>query len=334
MKKRAPTIRDVAASAGVSVATVSKFINGTQRFSPPVEARLKATIARLGYQSNPHARYMVTGETRTIGVAVLDIRNPHFTSLVKGANRIALQFDYTLLLVDLEENPAREYQLLEALGRRVDGLLLNTRMPDDVTDKLAPLDKPIVMLNRLSTNPQIASVNPDNHRAGFMLAQHLLNQGYRNIGYLGYAHAQPNALRLAGVTECLASAGITPRLFEADAPSAAAGERACSSILFGPERPAALICYNDLIALGFLKEARNLGFSLPGDVAVCGFDNISHGEYAWPGLTTVDIQSERLGEIAMLRLLDAIAGKPAGENKLLEPRLIVRESTLNKSRAA
>lgn len=333
MKKRAPTIRDVAESAGVSVATVSKYINGTQRFSAPVEARLKATIARLGYQSNPHARYMVTGETRTIGVAVLDIRNPHFTSLVKGANRVAVQFNYTLLLVDLEENPAREYQLIEALGRRVDGLLLNTRMADDAADRLAPLNKPIVMINRESHHPQIATVNPDNHRAGFMLAQHLLNQGYRDIGYLGYPHARPNALREAGVRACLAGAGLAPRVFEADAPTAAAGERACSSILLGPQRPGALICYNDLIALGVLKEARNLGFALPGDVAVCGFDNISHGEYAWPGLTTVDIQSERLGEIAMMRLIDALAGKPAGETGLVEPRLIVRESTLGRSRA-
>lgn len=334
MKKRVPTIRDVAASAGVSVATVSKYINGTQRFSAPVEARLKATIARLGYQSNPHARYMVTGETRTIGVAVLDIRNPHFTSLVKGANRIALQFDYTLLFVDLEENPAREYQLIDALARRVDGMLLNTRMQDDALGRLESLNKPIVLLNRTPDGAQTPSVSPDNHRAGFMLAQHLLNQGYRDIGYVGYAHALANSARLAGVTECLASAGLSPRLFEAATPTAAAGERACSSIMFGPGRPDALICYNDLIALGFLKEARSLGFALPDDVAVCGFDNISHGEYAWPGLTTVDIQSERLGEVAMLRLLDVLAGKEVGDSGLLEPRLIVRESTPRRARVA
>ncbi|MFP3710581.1 LacI family DNA-binding transcriptional regulator, partial [Paraburkholderia sp. SIMBA_009] len=99
--------RDVAAQAGVSVATVSKFVNGTQRFSPTVEARLKEAIERLGYRSNPLARSMITGRTRTIGLVILDISNPYFTSVVKGANRVALQHDYTLLLVDTEESQAR-----------------------------------------------------------------------------------------------------------------------------------------------------------------------------------------------------------------------------------
>ena len=103
MKRTTPTIRDVAAAAGVSVATVSKYMNGAQRFSAPVEARLKEAIEHLGYRSNPLARSMITGETRTIGLAILDIRNPYFTNIVKGANRIALRHDYTLLLVDTEE---------------------------------------------------------------------------------------------------------------------------------------------------------------------------------------------------------------------------------------
>jgi DNA-binding LacI/PurR family transcriptional regulator len=334
MNKRVPTIRDVAAAAGVSVATVSKFVNGAQRFSAPVEARLNAAVARLGYRSNAHARSTATGETRTIGIAVLDLRNPHFTSLVKGANRVALQFDYTLLLVDLEENAARESTLIDTLARRVDGIVVTTRMPDEETATLGALRKPVALVNRTSSDTRVASVSPDNERAGFMLAQHLLNQGYREIGFLGYTPSSSNATRLEGVRRCLASAGLAPRVFEADAPTAAAGERACSSILFGPERPQALICYNDLIALGFLKEARSLGVALPEGIAVCGFDNISHGEYAWPALTTIDIQSERLGELAMLRVLDTLAGKPPEAPVLLEPRLIVRESTRARARAA
>lgn len=107
MKKPSPTIRDVAAAAGVSVATVSKYMNGAQRFSAPVEARLKAAIEELGYRSNPLARSMITGRSRTIGLTILDISNPHFTNVVKGANRVALRHDYTLLLVDTDENQAR-----------------------------------------------------------------------------------------------------------------------------------------------------------------------------------------------------------------------------------
>ena len=115
MKKTVSTIRDVAAAAGVSTATVSKFINGTQRFSPAVEAKIEQSIKQLGYRSNPMAQSMITGKTKTVGLAVLDIANPHFSSIVKGANRIAQSHGYTLLLVDTEENPGRERQLLEAL---------------------------------------------------------------------------------------------------------------------------------------------------------------------------------------------------------------------------
>jgi DNA-binding LacI/PurR family transcriptional regulator len=118
-------------AAGVSVATVSTYMNGTQRFTPAVEARLKEEVEQLGYRSNPLARSMITGRTRTIGLAILDIRNPHFTNIVKGANRVALQHDYTLLLVDTEESQEREKTPIESLAQRVDGVIISSRMPDD-----------------------------------------------------------------------------------------------------------------------------------------------------------------------------------------------------------
>src|SRR5262245_38112423 len=130
MKKK-PTIRDVAAKAGVSIATVSKFINQTQRFTAPVERKIQAAIDELQYHSNPLARSMITGKTGAVGVAILDISNPHFTNIVKGANRVALEHGYNLLFVDTEESQAREDELLDALSRRVDGLIVSTRMPED-----------------------------------------------------------------------------------------------------------------------------------------------------------------------------------------------------------
>jgi DNA-binding LacI/PurR family transcriptional regulator len=332
MKKASPTIRDVAAAAGVSVATVSKYMNGTQRFSAPVEAKLKAAIEQLGYRSNPLARSMITGETRTIGLAILDIRNPHFTNIVKGANRIALQHDYTLLLVDTEESQERERPLIEALAQRVDGMIVSSRMPEDSVQWMLDLNKPVVLFGRNQHFP-IPSVGTDSYLAAYMLARHLLNQGHRRIAYLGFEQSRWNAERIRGVQACLAEMGLSAAVYDAHAPSPQAGERACSAIMLGPDRPEAVICYNDLIALGFIKEARALGFNLPQDVSVGGFDNVPYGEYAYPALTTVDMQSEQMGELAMRKLIDSLAGKNDIEYSLLEPRLVVRDSTMRRPEA-
>src|SRR5438445_13793015 len=124
--KHNPTIRDIASAAGVSVATVSKFANGTQRFSPEVEARVQAAIDKFGYRSNPLARSMITGRTMVIGVVILDIRNPHFTGIVKGANRVAAAAGYSVLFVDTEESQLPERQLVENMARRVDGLIVSS----------------------------------------------------------------------------------------------------------------------------------------------------------------------------------------------------------------
>jgi DNA-binding LacI/PurR family transcriptional regulator len=331
MKKA--TIRDVAAAAGVSVATVSKYMNDTQRFSAPVEARLKAAIEQLGYRSNPLARSMITGETRTIGLAILDIRNPYFTNIVKGANRIALRHDYTLLLVDTEENQEREQPLIEALAQRVDGVIISSRMQEDSMQWITELNKPVVLLGR-NHQFEIPSVSNDSYLAGYMLARHLLNQGHRRIGYLGFARSRWDAERIRGASTCLSEAGLTLDVHDAHAPSTLAGKTACSSVMLGPNRPEALICYNDLIALGFMKEAAALGFKLPQDLSVTGFDNVPYGEYAVPALTTVDLQSEKMGELAMLKLIDVLAGKRDIGHVTLEPRLIVRDSTLERTKAS
>lgn len=326
MKRTTPTIRDVAAAAGVSVATVSKYMNGAQRFSAPVEARLKEAIEQLGYRSNPLARSMITGETRTIGVAILDISNPYFTNIVKGANRIALRHDYTLLLVDTEENQEREQPLIEALAQRVDGVIISSRMQEDAMDWMTKLNKPVVLLGRNAQCP-IPSVSHDSYLGGYMLARHLLNLGHRRIAYLGFANSRWDAERIRGARTCLSEAGMALDVHDAHAPSTLAGKAACSSVMLGPERPEALICYNDLIAVGFMKEALALGFRLPQDLSVTGFDNVPYGEYAVPALTTIDMQSEKMGEAAMLKLIDVLSGKRDIGHVTLEPRLIVRDST-------
>lgn len=329
MKKNIPTIRDVAAAAGVSTATVSKYVNGAQKFSPAVEATIKRVIEQLGYRSNPQAQAMITGRTKTIGLSVLDISNPHFTSIVKGANRVALEHGYTLLLVDTDENPDRERPLIEALSRRVDGMILFSRMQEPDMGWVLKLDKPMVYFGRLS-ELKLPSVSSDDHRGAYMIAQHLVALGHKRIAYLGFSRSRRDQDRMAGIRDCLAAHQLPLATFDAAAPSALEGERVSSSIMLGASHPDALICYNDLMALGFMKEVQTLGFRVPADISVAGFDNIQFGRYTSPPLTTVDLQSERMGMEAMEKLLRIIDGEPADAMTTVEPRLILRASTASR----
>jgi len=330
MKKSVPTIRDVAAAAGVSTATVSKFVNGAQRFSPPVEDTIKRVIAELGYRSNPLAQSMITGRTKTVGLSILDITNPHFTSIVKGANRVAQAHGYTVLLVDTEESPERERPLLEALSRRVDGMIVFSRMQEKDIGWLTEMDRPLVFFGRLN-QLELPTVASDDHRGAYMLTRHLITQGHRRIAYLGFSKSRRDEERMGGIKECLAAHGLELYVYDGSAPTAMEGERMCSSIMLGAEHPEALICYNDLMALGFMKSAQTLGFRLPADISVAGFDNIQFGNYTSPALTTVDLQSERMGVAAMEKLLATIDGTPTDRLTRIEPQLILRASTANRN---
>jgi LacI family transcriptional regulator len=196
MKKPISTIRDVAAGAGVSTATVSKFVNGTQRFSPGVEEAIARVIAELGYRSNPLAQSMITGRTQSIGLSLLDVANPHFTSVVKGANRVAQAHGYNLLLVDTEENPHRERPLLEALSRRVDGLIVISRMNEAEMNWMLELGKPLVFFGRLLQH-DIAWVAGDDQRGASMLVRHLITLGHRRLAYLGFSKSRRRHIRSA-----------------------------------------------------------------------------------------------------------------------------------------
>ncbi len=333
MKKR-PTIRDVAARAGVSIATVSKYINSTQSFTPAVERKMRAAIDELGYQSNPLARSMITGKTGSVGVVILDIANPHFTNLVKGANRVALEHGYNLLFVDTEENQAREEDLIAALSRRVDGLIVSTRMPDDQLSRVLEHGKPVVFSGRPAPRG-CTSIGVDARAAAFMLGELLVKQGHRRIAYAGFARARPDMERARGLTESLASHGLAATRYELQGPTILEGERICSSIVLGRDKPDAVVCYNDMVAIGFMGAARSMGVSIPGDLSVVGIDNIPYGRFTAPPLTTVDTRSEHLGEEGMRLLFRQIDGTDtaASGHVRIEPRLVVRESTRVRSAA-
>lgn len=326
MKRTTPTIRDVAKAANVSIATVSKYLNGAQRFSQLVETAIDTAVAQLGYRTNEVARSMISGQTKAIGVAILDINNPHFTAVVKGANRVAIEAGYTLLLVDTEENQGRELQLLDTLSRRVDGLIISSRMPETQLQTVINYGKPAVIFGRFETL-QASCVGIDGYNGSFMLAEHLVSQGNRKIAYLGFSKSRWDRDRQSGAEDYLKLHGLSLRCLDAEEPFASEGERLCAQIMAAENRPEALICYNDLLAIGFMKKAKSLGFNIPEDISVAGVDNIPYSNYVSPSLTSIDIQSEGMGEVAMRKMLNLLADKPVEPYTVLPSHLVVRCST-------
>jgi LacI family transcriptional regulator len=319
-RRKAATIRDVAHAAGVSIATVSKFMNGGQRFTREVEERMGAAVQALGYVSNPMARGMITGQTGNVGLVILDILNPHFTTIVKGASRVAQQEGLNLLFTDAAEGSMPELQMLQALSRRVDGLIVSARLSEASIDT--------VYYGGRSMHPECFSVGIDSAQAGLMLGRHLRDLGHRRIAYVGFHGARWSDQRWEGLQEVFAGTGAELQLFDVRVPDTDEGERIASAVLLQREQPDAVVAYNDLLALGLLDQAQQLGLSVPGDVSICGFDNIPYSRYTAPPLTTVDMEGEATGATAMRHLISRIRGETTGGgHEALMPRVLPRGST-------
>lgn len=323
------TLKDVAAAAGVSTATVSMILNRRHRFTPEVEARVRAAVEALHYRQNPIARGMATGLSGSIGLVVLDIRNPHFTNVVHGASLSAQAHGYNLIVADVKEDTSIAAQAMDDLARRVDGLIFNLRLPDSIKDLPARLGKPMVLYGQarpgLGGDLPVPSIQINAPRAGALLAEHLAGIGCRRIAYIHYTKSIWSAARRDAVAVALAG-----RAEIVDIPVAV------QSLEIGVEvtraldiaRYDAILCYNDFIAVGLLHGLAARGVRVPDDIAVAGFDNIPVSCYVTPALTTVDMRSEDIGRFALDRLHNAIAsGDRTPDVTLLEPHLLARTST-------
>jgi DNA-binding LacI/PurR family transcriptional regulator len=327
-RKRAATIRDVAEAAQVSTATVSKFVNGNQRFTAEVEARISLAVRTLGYSLNPMARGMITGLTGNVGIIILDIRNPYFTSLVKGASRMAASAGLNLIIADAAESTSPELGVLQSLCRRVDGLIVSARLPAPVIEALFEIGTPVVFYGRPSTYEKNHNVGCDNYTAGLMLGRHLRELGHRRISYLGFPGARWSIERERGLRDAFEGVEASFRRFDAAAPSTEEGERLASTILLSHDMDDAIVAYNDLLAMGLLLEAKALGIRVPEQVSVAGFDNIAYGRLVSPALTSVDMMGEATGELAMRKLVGVIKGTPSTfDDDVMHSRVVAREST-------
>lgn len=329
--RRSARIFEVARSAGVSIATVSRVANGTAHVRPRTEARVRAAMERLGYRPHLLARGLAARRSHTIGLLITDILDPYFAEIVRGAQESAESAGYVVLLGDASVHTAAEDLLVRRLlERRVDGLIVaSSRTTDDYARQLRSEDVPAVCINGpLGQFPHAVQID---QRAGAHLAlDHLAGLGHRRIAHLtGPTGVPTRAERLAAFRYALRDLGLTydPALVITGITSIAESSEATSRLLAMPDPPTAIFAYNDRWAIGAYQAIRAVGLRIGADVSVVGFDDIVMTEWVEPPLTTVSQPRIEMGRIAVELLLAVLAGKPARELVTVEPRLVVRAST-------
>ena len=322
------TIKDVAREAAVSLSTVSQILNGRKRYSLEVEARVNGAAERLGYRPNPHARSMITGRTNTIGLVILDISNPFFSAIIHGANEESTRRGYNLLLADAQIQSERERTLHAALAASIDGLLLaSSTLPDDEIIKLSRRQTTVVIAR--DPGHGVLNVINDARDTFYQLTRHLIGSGRRRIAYLNGPPLWTNRERRRGYIDAITEANREPLEATLHSLYQEGGAALAAELLFSPDRPDAVVAFDDLAAIGFMTMAQQLGFRVPEDVAVTGAGNLPLTDLIRPALTTVDTNTHELGRRAMQLLLDRIEGKATNnETVIVKSRLVIRDSAL------
>jgi len=324
--RSAPTIYDVAAAAGVAPSTVSRAFSRPDRVNAETAARIRAVAEELGYRTNPLARALPTGKSSMIALATSDITNPYYFEIIRGAQAAAAERGYTTLLADTQESASLERQGLDRTLPSVEGLVLaGTRMSDTAIRMLAK-QRPLIVVNRDITG--VPHVVTDHAMSVRQAVDHLVGLGHRQLTYLsGPEAAWVNGMRWRSLRGYAADLGVHARRLGPYPPTAAGGVQAADD--FRGHRSSAVIGYNDLVAIGFMRRLAAYGVRVPREVSVVGFDNIFVSALTSPGLTSVAPPLRTLGSMAVHHLLALIGGADPCHARppALPTRLCVREST-------
>jgi LacI family transcriptional regulator len=319
---RRATIADVARRAGVSRATVSRVLNGQHTVDPVLAERVRRVSRQLRYQPSAIAQGLARGATRTVGVVVPDLANPFFPEVVKALTVAAGRDDFSVVVADSDEDPKSELRLIQDLSRRVDGLILCSPRADKADLRRAVRKGlPTVCTNRLVDPPLTASVVIDSEHGMHAVLDHLAALGHRRLAYLaGPSSSFSNAERLRAV-----EARWPDPVIIATGSKSADGYASTPAAL--DAGATAIVCFNDLVALGALARLRALAVAVPGEVSVTGFDDIATADFIQPALTTVRLPKAELGRRSWELLRERLGNGTSTVSVRLEPSLIVREST-------
>ena len=324
-------LEQVARRAKVSTATVSRVLNNVSVVKGSTRARVMRAIEELKYHPNLHARHLAGGKSSTIGVIVSNMENPFFFDIYKTVESDAHASGYEVVVANTDY---RSEQLVASIrlmiGRRVAGLAaIVSEMEPALIDELTDSGIPVVFYDVGTPRKNITNIRVDYRRGIEKVVDYLHHLGHRRLGFVGHhAVLGPINERMKTVMDAVARIPELEVRTAADADTLEGGRQATRSLLGSGFQPTAIVCVNDIMAVGALRELRERGLRVPQDVSVTGFDNVKLSEFCFPALTTVHIPRDRIGHIICERLAPKAERPEVGEQEIvIDPELVLRDST-------
>ena len=334
------TIKTIAKELGVSYATVSRALNDHPDVNEKTKEKVISKANEMGYQPNAIARGLVNNETKTIGLVIPDITNPFFPQVARGVEEAAVTADYNIFLCNTNWNPEREDHYVNALmQKQIDGLIM-TPSSEDINHLKNLLNSKLktVFISSFISLKDYTSIIVDNVKGTEKAMDYLIKKGHRNIGFIGAGEERfANQERLKGYKNSLKKHNIEIKEKNItnvkNSYDRKSGYNLMNQIVDNFSRkklPTAVVCYNDLLALGVIQALRFKDFKIPDDMAVIGFDDISFSSLPEVQLTTIAQPKYEMGKIALETLIEKIktGSEKKFENKIvLSPELKIRETT-------
>jgi len=333
------TVYDIAREANVSVATVSRVLNGTAPVKASTRERIQEIIDKYQFQPNALARSLISKETGMIGMILPDITNPFFPEVFKGAETEARSRGYTFFLCDTEGDYKRESEYLSILKeKRVDGIIflggrINlARCSSELADEVHELAKqiPIVLVNGNLPHGKLHRVLTDEGSGTALATQHLIDLGHKDIAFLGgFDHMSTTTTKVRAFVKKMQEHGLKVRKewIVHGGFSVESGKELMNKLITMKERPTAVLCVNDFTAVGAVKEAIESGYRIPDDISIVGYDDTQLSTALIPELTTVAQRTYELGKQAVVKLSQLMNGEKPSKVTLLHPELVIRQST-------
>ena len=329
------TLREIARLAKVSTATVSRAINRVPTVDPVLARRIRKVIEKEGYFPNTNARALVRGHSRSLGLIVSEITNPFFPEIVQTFAKLGVQHDYEILLSSIDHDPRLlETTARQMIERRVGGVAILTfgdELP--LIDALTARNVPVFVVDADSSGPLLKTVQIDYEHGIRQAVQHLAALGHERIAFIGGPRDLKTAtIRRSAVEQCMKEIGLEllPELFVDGDHTIEAGMKALSALAAMPDRPSAVLCSNDMTAIGVMRAAFDLRLNIPQDLSVVGFDDIRLAQFMAPPLTTVQMSQSEIAQLSFSALLDSLEPTRHGNGRQMysmKTNLILRQST-------